>query len=179
MVDKLHEVGGVTVTELVICRHVRGNEFCRPIPILTKAVPRDATTVLSQVTFGQYYRPKPTEVYPRPLRVVNLGTPESPYFQGHRWLPAALTTKVRVLTPVLNGPCHDSKWGLRRVTGEEILMAKDVSVAQIKSLAGFTRDDAFLLGIAPGKCLTAGYQALVNGGVRFLELKKKIGNKIG
>ena len=164
------QVGGVTVGSVTIVHHSRASLAGLPLP-LPVVVVRDAATVLTHSIFATFFRDPPKQVYPDPLECANLGSVGSPYYHGHGWLPAHLDTCVRVVTPVLNGASHGHKWGLRHISGAEAMLAKDVSLGHVKLLSARHRDNSFLLGLLPGKCLQIGYTLLVNGGVRTTDLQ--------
>jgi hypothetical protein len=157
-------VGGVTTKDIIVVQHSRaGVETCKPNVLL--AVQRDATTVLSHSTFGYHFRPKPLCNIVDPLRCENLGTMTYPYYHGGGWLPGVLDRQVKVLTPVLNSTKHGGKWGLRLVSGLEVLLCKDVSEAQAQIIMDPAPPNALLRALLPGKCLGAGFAALsTNGG---------------
>jgi hypothetical protein len=103
------DVGGVTTRVVTLVRHSKGSVAGLPSPLALTAK-RDAATVLSHATFGRYFRPRPENTLVEPLRCQNLGTVSHPYYHGYGWLPAILSRRVRVLTPVLNSVSHSGQW---------------------------------------------------------------------
>jgi hypothetical protein len=81
---------------------------------------------------------------------------------GGGLLLVVLTWQVRVLAPALFAP--KGLWGLRHLTCEEILVAKDFSLGAVEKLALETLSNALLADLVPGKCLVFGFRALINGG---------------
>jgi hypothetical protein len=135
------EVGGVTTRSITVVGHSR-------VPLgppegLEPTVKRDATTVLSHSTFGRYFRPQLTELVVDPLRCVNLGSDTSPYYHGYGLLPCRLDRNTRVLTPVLNSATHDGQWGLRPISGEELLLCNDIGALQVHLLLEECLGNAF------------------------------------
>ena len=148
---------------LCVVRHSR-----RPLLGLPRAcapvVFRNATTVLSHLLLGVKFRAKLKEVFLKPLRCLNLGTSEHPFYHGQGWLPATLNRQVHVVTPVLNSGCHGGKWGLRYLSGREILLCKEVSVQQTEILQPEHSNDSFLAAILLGKSLVKGCRLLIEEG---------------
>lgn len=174
------DVGGVTDSVVSIFRHSKS--ICEPsLAVVRPTIPRDASTVLTQAVFGSHFRSPPLEVHPEPLRVVNLGTLEHPVYHGFGWLPGSLDRSLRVVIPVLNSPQRGGKWGVRRLSGKEVLLCKDVSDAHCRILTTLAPSDLagldpvpgeandFLRKLLPGKCLVDGYHVLFNGGGKGVE----------
>lgn len=157
------KVGGITEESATIVRHSRTLLTGLPLP-LGVYIPRDATTVLDQAVFSHRFRAKPSSKVVIPLRVFNLGTILQPYFHGSGWLPSGIDRNTWVVTPVLNSPQHGGRWGLRQLTGKEILLAHDASAHQVALLGPLQDNDIFLATLMPGKCLTEGFKTLFNGG---------------
>jgi hypothetical protein len=143
-----------------------------PPEILEPTVKRDATTVLSHSKFGRYFRPQPLERVVDPLRCVNLGSDTSPYYHGYGWLPCFLDRNTQVLTPVLNSATHDGQWGLRPISGEELLLCNDIGALQVNLLVDECLGNTFYSLVLPGKCLVAGFRALFHEG-GGMEIGKK------
>jgi hypothetical protein len=157
-------VGGVTTRIVTIVRHSKTPLSDVPAP-LEFAAQRDATTVLSHATFGRYFRPKPVNTVVDPLRCLNLGTIANPFYHGHGWLPGVLSRGLRVLTPVLNSLAHKGQWGLRTISGEEILLCNDIGSSTVSLLLPNKPNQSFYSILVPGKCLLAGFISLFHGGV--------------
>jgi hypothetical protein len=69
---------------------------------------------------------------------------------------------VRVLAPALFAP--PGQWGLRHLTSEEILVAKDFSPGTVAKFAPDSLTNTFMASLVPGKCLVFRFRALFNGG---------------
>jgi hypothetical protein len=80
-------------------------------------------------------------------------------------LPSPLDKTIQVATPTLFA--KPGFWGLRRLTSEEILLAKDLSETDAEKLAWPSCEGSFLRAFAPGKCLVFGFRALFYGGGLF------------
>ena len=120
------KVGGITTKPVVVYQHYR-NLKCSVVPeVMPTSVAIDASTVLSQATFGHHFRPKPNQVVVEPLLALNLGSTEHPYYHSYGWLPGVLGRSVRILGPVLNLQKYGGQWGLWSLTGSEVLLCKDV-----------------------------------------------------
>jgi hypothetical protein len=125
-------------------------------------VARDASTVLLVHPFVSTFRGIPQGIVADELRCLNLGTVGHPYYHGAGLLPGVLNRQVGVLAPALFAP--KGLWGLRHLTGDEILMAKDFSPGTVAKFSGETLSNALLAALSPGKCLVFGFCALINGG---------------
>jgi hypothetical protein len=79
-------------------------------------------------------------------------------------MPSAVDRNVRVLTPVLNSTTHSGQWGLRPISGEEILLFNDVGSAQAALLEDKLTGNGFYSGLLPGKCLISGFRSVFNEG---------------
>jgi hypothetical protein len=99
------------------------------------------------------YRPAPSTSVVVPLGSENLGSPAHPYFHGGGLLPGDLDAQTNVLTPGVFAP--PGTWSLRRLTVEEILVAKDFGKVLIAALTVGTLSNATLRGLTPGKTLVA------------------------
>jgi hypothetical protein len=157
------EVGGVTTQVVTLVRHSRLSLTGLPL-LMPISAQRDATTVLSHSTFGCYFRPKPMNTLVEPLRCFNLGSVSHPYYHGHGWLPSMLDRNTQVLTPVLNSSSNDGQWGLRTISGEEILLCYDINATSLSLLMGEHPNRLFYSSLLPRKCLLAGFNSLFNGG---------------
>jgi hypothetical protein len=73
-----------------------------------------------------------------------------------------LDRRVRVLAPALFAP--KGLWGLRHLSSEEILVAKDFSPGVVSNFSLSSLTNTFLAELVPGKCLVFGFRALINGG---------------
>jgi hypothetical protein len=78
-----------------------------------------------------------------------------------------LDKSVRVLAPAFFAP--KGLWGLRHLTSDEILVAKDFSSDTVETFAGTTLSNALLAELVPGKCLIFGFRALINEGGNLKE----------
>jgi hypothetical protein len=129
-------------------------------------VGRDASTVLSSMEGTRRYCRAPQTRTVLPLACVNLGSLGHPEYHGGGLLPSPLDKTVQVTTPTLFAKL--GFWGLRRLTSEEILLAKDMSEADVSKLARLSREGSFLRMLTPGKCLVFGFRALFYGGGLFV-----------
>jgi hypothetical protein len=125
-------------------------------------VARDASTVLSVHPFVSTFSAAPHDIAADDLRCLNLGTAGHPYYHGARLVSVVLTQRVRILAPALFAP--KGLWGLRHLTCDEILVAKDFSPGTVAKLSGKTLSNALLAALSPEKCLVFGFRALINGG---------------
>jgi hypothetical protein len=154
-------VGGVTSGVVTLTALTR-----RPCMLKASGLPyvvkRDASTVLSVQPFVSTFRAIPPPIGAEDLRCVNLGTAGHPYYHGAGLLPGLLTRRVRVLAPALFAP--KGLWGLRHITSDEILVAKDFPPCTVAKISGETLSSAILGRLSPGKCLVFGFRALINGG---------------
>jgi hypothetical protein len=109
------------------------------------------------------FRDAPKMVAVEPLSVVNLRKlGGAPYYHGGGLLPAGVNHSTRVLTPSIYA--RQGNWGLRALTHEEVLKAKDFSTDGIERLEQFEVDNGLYEGLIPGKCLMEGIKALMFGG---------------
>jgi hypothetical protein len=118
---------------------------------LPHAVPRDASTVLCVQAPANKYRPAPPYCIVTPLGCINLGTDLRPYYHGGGLLPASLDRKTEVLTPGVFAP--KTKWALRPLTVEEVLVAKDFSKVLSDLLTAGPITNGLLRDLPPGKPL--------------------------
>jgi hypothetical protein len=132
-------------------------------PKLVESAPRDASTILDIKGNNISFIDAPKSVAVEPLEVKNLANTDAlPFYHGGGLLPAGVNRSTRVLTPTLFA--RPGKWGKRAMTHEEVLKAKDFSSADIDRFDDFVVDNAFYEGLTPGKCLSGGVKALMNGG---------------
>jgi hypothetical protein len=163
VVVRHEEVGGVTLKAVTIVRHSRSSLAGFPHP-LKPAVPRDASTVLSQSSYGHYFRAQPRSIFLETLSCLNLGSEVHPHYHGFGWLPSILDSSVRVLIPARRSSQFRGRWALRHLTGVEVLGCKDVSESHIALVTPEHGDNKFLRLLLPGKCLIAGFEAIFNVG---------------
>ena len=155
------KVGGVTTGYATVTALTRITNGLRPGP-LPFVVERDASTVLSVKPFVKTFRAVPASIPADDLRCLNLGSPGHPHYHGGGLLPGVLDRGVWVLAPGLFVP--KGQWGLRHLTSEEILVAKDFSPGTVAKFAPESLTNTFLADLVPGKCLVFGFCALFNGG---------------
>jgi hypothetical protein len=117
------------------------------------SVPRDASTVLDPRAPSHKYRPAPPSCVVMPLGCLNLGVDAKPYFHGGGLLPGDLDRRTEVLTPGIYAKKGD--WALRRLTLEEVLVAKDYGKVLTGLLSAGTLSNALLRNLTPGKTLVA------------------------
>jgi hypothetical protein len=109
---------------------------------LPYVVSRDASTVLSTMEGTRRYRRAPDTRVAMPLGCLNLGSLSHPEYHGGGLLPSPLDKTIQVVTPTLFA--KPGFWGLRRLTSEEMLLAKDLSEADAEKLAQPSREGSFL-----------------------------------
>jgi hypothetical protein len=159
------KVRGVTTRVVLVVWHSKTALTGLPLPVEITAQ-RDAATVLSHSTFGRYFCPKPNSILVEPLRCLNLGSSQHPYYHGHGWLPMVLDRNIQVLMPVLNSRMNARQWGLRTLSSEEVLLCNDIGSAAVAVLLSKRQHNTFYSGLVPGKCLLAGFHSLFYGGVQ-------------
>jgi hypothetical protein len=164
-------VGGITsgVVTLTALTRLPSMLAAAALPFV---VARDASTVLSVHPFVSTFRPIPQDIVVDELRCLNLGTVGHPYYHGTGLLPVVLNRQVRVLAPALFAP--KGLWGLRHLTCNEILVAKDFSPGMVAKFSGEALSNALLAALSPGKCLVFGFRALINGGIKRGMIKRGI-----
>jgi hypothetical protein len=174
VVVRHEEVGGVTDTHTHLSRLKEGEIRSTP-PRLTKLAPRDVSTILDVKGIKVVFRDAPKLVAVEPLvSVLNLGQlGGTPSYHGGGLLPEGVNCSTGALTPSIYA--RKGKWGSRALTHEEVLKAKDFSSDDIERLEPFVLNDiarlepfvlenGFYEALIPGKCLTEGIKALMNGG---------------
>ena len=160
---KHEDLGGVTDSRTRMSQLILGDSRAAE-PVLRSLAPRDASTILDVKGNWVVFENAPKLVAIEPLAVCNLGTSEDiPYYHGGGLLPAGINRSTRVLTPSIYA--RPGKWGRRNVTSEEVLKAKDFSLVDIARLESFQLTNDFYEALIPGKCLTEGVKALMNGGI--------------
>jgi hypothetical protein len=126
--------------------------------MVPKLAPRDASTILDVKGHHVTFMDAPKSVAVEPLEVLNLS--ETP----------------AVLTPSLFA--QPGKWGRRALSFVEVLKAKDLGADNIVRLAEFELKNEVFEALIPGKCLTEGFKALVNGGVKENEMVFEMTKKV-
>jgi hypothetical protein len=152
-------VGGVTIKHVgvTVCS-LTPNVF-NPVVTGDPVVGRDASTIMGSKGHSLFYRPAPLDIHLTPLRCEILGNARTPFVHGGGLLPADVSRKTRVLTPTLFAP--KGTWGVRMLSGEELLLAHDWPMFHIDAVGDSCKDFPSLL---PGKCLVAGLRQLVGNG---------------
>jgi hypothetical protein len=144
--------GGVTTRLTTGCCLIPGVNFPK-LECLEGSVPRDASTVLDARAPARKYRAAPLNCVVMPLGCENLGSDGKPYFHGGGLLPGDLDRRTEVLTPGVYARKGD--WALRRLTLEEVLVAKDYGKVLTDLLSVGTLSNALLRNLTPGKTLVA------------------------
>ena len=116
-------VGGVTTKQVAVTVCSLTPNIFNPTVSSVEVCCRDASTIMDSKGHCLFHRPAPTDIHLTPLRCESLGTSTSPYFHGGGLLPADVSLKTRVITPTLFAP--KGTWGVRRLNGEELLLAHD------------------------------------------------------
>eukprot|EP00978_Attheya_sp_CCMP212_P034194 scaffold142208_cov71-Attheya_sp.AAC.1 len=152
-------LGGVTIktVEVTVCS-LTPQIFNSSAPCET-VVCRDASTIMDSKGHSLFHRAAPAEIHLSPLRCEVLGTPTCPFVHGGGLLPSSVSLKTRVITPTLFSP--KGTWGVRRLTGIELLLAHDWPMFLIDAVGDSCKDFPALL---PGKCLVAGIRQLLGNG---------------
>jgi hypothetical protein len=168
------DVGGVTLAKLNVYAMTL-DEGTLALPLVSSPPPsvqRDASTILQVKVNSSQFRPAPPKCHLVPLECLDLGPVDRPYYHGGGLLPQAISRKVRVITPTLFAP--KGQWGLRSLSHEEVLLANDWPSSFICAVLVFPD----LLGhLAPlllaGKCLVAGFRALIGNGGGIFSVRKR------
>jgi hypothetical protein len=153
------DVGGVTIKQVGVTVCSLTPNIFSPVASSTEVVMRDASTIMDSKGHSLFYRPAPTDIHLTPLRCETLGTATCPFIHGGGLLPADVSTKTRVITPTLFAP--KGTWGVRRISGNELLLAHDWPMFLIDAVNANCKDFPNLL---PGKCLVAGLRQLLGNG---------------
>jgi len=117
------DVGGVTIktVEITVCSLTP--QIFNSSDTRETVVCRDASTIMDSKGHSLFHRVAPAEIHLSPLRCEVLGTPTCPFIHGGGLLPSSVSLKTRVITPTLFAP--KGTWGVRRLTGTELLLAHD------------------------------------------------------
>jgi hypothetical protein len=165
-VEVVHsEVGGVTSTRSAVSVLARSASGVGVAAVEHKHG-RDASTVLMAIEWPSGHRNAPPHRHVTPLGVEEVAPN---IYHGGGLLPHRCSKGTTVLTPCIGA--KPGQWGVRRLTGSEVLAALDVPVALI---AHFVADPSvvtnhFLKNVTPGLSCVAAFRALVCPGETGLE----------
>lgn len=164
VVHKTHHstVGGVTHSEChVVGCYLQGSSSRSPInvPTLPRHVPRDLSSVLSDVIGRGMARNAPRQRVLAVGSVVNVRPMAvRPVYHGRGWLPPNPPHRTWVLTPSVFAPRH--KWMMRPLSTSEYLGVYDYPERLVPTLQPVVDDPQFP-SLQPGKALLAGACAVL------------------
>ena len=153
-------VGGVTHTQVhVVACTLHGNGTV-PTPSATATIPRDLSSVLTDVQ-GGIPRQAPLHRRLSSGEVVNVRPNGAhPVYHGMGWLPANPKRSTKVLTPSVF-VTRGSKWALRSITDVEFLAIYDYPERLVEILLPKLEDKSFP-NLQPGKALLTGACSVLN-----------------